>query len=103
MSGIGGKIGIWNRRISPWVLFWPTDNYQWAKIRPIFPLIIISGNIKDEMRVDVLKWHIDCVRRLGKGRGGRSLLVILTSFTKKLEVLPVTRILVWTNITIKQN
>jgi hypothetical protein len=55
------------------------------------------------MRVDVLKWHIYSVRRLGKETGGRSNPVKLTSFRKKLEILPTTRNLAAKNIRIEQD
>jgi hypothetical protein len=68
-----------------------------------FSTLTIRGNIEFEMRVDILKWHIYSVRRLGKGTGGRSIPVKLTSFRKKLEMLPTTRNLAAKNIRIEQD
>jgi hypothetical protein len=56
-----------------------------------------------EMRMDILKWHIYSFRRLGKGTGGRPILVKLTLLRKELEVLPTTRNLAVKNIRTEQN
>ena len=68
-----------------------------------FSTLTIRIKTEFEMRVDILKWHIYSVRRLGKGTGGRPILVKLTSFRKKLEVLPTTRNLAAKNIRIEKD
>jgi len=82
-----------------WLIFgieeYPHESY--------FSTLTIVGNIEFEMRVGILKWHIYSVRRLGKETGGRPILVKLTSFRKKLEVLPTTRNLAAKNIRIEQD
>lgn len=47
----------------------------------------LSESIKAETTIE----NVDCVARLGSRRGERPILVILTSFLKKLEVLKNTR------------
>jgi hypothetical protein len=64
-------------------------------------LKITEGILKMKLKVDILNWHIENVCRLGKKRGGRPILVRLTSFMKKLEVLPSTRNLAGTKIQIE--
>jgi hypothetical protein len=56
-----------------------------------------------KMKVDISSWRIESVRRLGKKRGGRPILVRFISFTKKLNVLQATRNLAGTKIIIEQN
>jgi len=56
-----------------------------------------------KMKVDNSSWRIECVRRLGKKRGGRQILVRFISFTNKLKVLQATRNLAETEIRIEQN
>lgn len=89
-SGTGGKI----------LLLFGIEEYSHGSY---FSALTIRGNIELEMRVDILKWHIYSVRRLNKGAGGRPILVKLTLFRKKLEVLLTTRNLVAKNIRIEED
>jgi hypothetical protein len=81
------------------LLLFGTEDYPYGSY---FSTLTIRGNTEFQMRVDVLKWHVYSVRRLSKGTEGKPILVKLTSFRKKLEVLPTTRNLAAKNIRIEQ-
>jgi hypothetical protein len=55
------------------------------------------------MRVEMTNWHIDSVVRLGKRKRSRLILVRLTSYSKKCEILLNTRILAGSGIRIDQD
>lgn len=66
-------------------------------------LKIREGVERKKLKVDNSSWCIDSVRRLGKNRGGRQILVRFISFKNKLKVLQATRNLAGTEIRIEQN
>jgi hypothetical protein len=56
-----------------------------------------------KMRVEMAKWQIDSVSRLGKRKGSCPILVRFTSYSKKYEILLNTRILAGSGIRIDQD
>ena len=59
--------------------------------------------LRMKLKVDIWRWNIESVHRLGKKRRGRPIYVRFSSFTKKLEVLHTTRNLTGAKIRTEQN
>jgi hypothetical protein len=64
---------------------------------------LIERLVIDKLEIPEIHGHVDYVKRLGRGRGSKPILVKLTTFAKKLEILENTRKLAGTKIRVEQD
>jgi len=110
---IEGQVNSWETKLRKMEMYKYMDEWR----RRIKVLILEIEEFPQQSHFDALKvtedvqrmkmevnnssWRIESVRRLGKKRGGRPILVRFISFTNKLKVFQATRNLVGTGNTNK--